>query len=106
MTTPLSKTELVRTAWIAALRREGHRQCTEYYYLPSEGLPVCALGLLMEIAGMPLSDSTEQEDIGGLAGLSYVESYDIAARNDGGATYRKHTFAEIADVVERWFKFR
>ena len=102
MTKPLKKTDLMRAAWLTELRRQGHRQCTETYRV--EGGHVCALGLLAEIAGRKVSPRTRVEAIGKLAGLTGGESSWVADLNDGyWPMINKHTFAQIADVVEGWF---
>jgi hypothetical protein len=93
-----SKTELVRLAWIAALRREGHRQCSRVYR-DNDG-NVCALGLLAEVGTMSCYDMAE---IGALAGLDYFQAVTVACMSDGVAFDHPHTFAEIADIVEGWF---
>lgn len=112
MTKTLDKTELVRLAWLTELRRQGHRQCTHSY---AEDDNVCALGLLLEVAGKSIAwaESTSGIDeiaVGELAGLTAEQSVKVIAMNDGGRLswgkprYHKHTFAEIADVVEGWFE--
>lgn len=111
MTKTLDKTELVRLAWLTELRRQGHRQCTGSY--KSDG-DVCALGLLLDVVGLS-ADWAEQEanderDVGALAGLSGDQSRTVVCMNDGlipakgTSALHQHTFAEIADVVEGWFK--
>jgi hypothetical protein len=53
MSVPLDgKYALIRNAWIAALRREGHRECREDW--TRDGYQVCALALLVEVAGIKL----------------------------------------------------
>lgn len=98
MTQPLDKTTLVRAAWITELRRQGHRQCHGL----GDGLNVCALDLLAEITAADERSSLFQ--VGALAGLSAFKVTDAINRNDGSRGYHKHTFAEIADVLEGWFK--
>ena len=100
MSEPLSKTELVRAAWLVELRRQGGRQCADYYCLSTR--KVCALGLLLEVASE--DDEPDVWEAGALAGLDSEQSQDVANRNDGALGYHKHSFAEIADVVEGWFK--
>lgn len=111
MTKTLDKTDLVRLAWLTELRRQGDRQCTGADFPKGK---VCALGLLAEIVGFEWVDTLEPEDYGPLgcfAGLSWDQTQDVWKRNDGvnpdemrPVPYHKHTFAEIADVVEGWFK--
>ncbi len=112
MTKTLDKTELVRLAWLTDLRRQGHRQCTHSY---AEDDNVCALGLLLEVAGKTVewAEGTcgiDETAIGELAGLTAEQSVRVISMNDGcppstgKPPYHKHTFAEIADVVEGWFK--
>jgi hypothetical protein len=99
-----SATQAVRERWIAELRRQGDRQCEGDL---SRGNNVCALGLLAEVAG--LSSSYQfYGDIADAAGLDGNQLEEVWRRNDGCTvytpTFHKHTFAEIADVVEGWFK--
>lgn len=93
----------IRAEWIAELRRQGHRQCVGKYR--NQCGEVCALGLLRETAlGVNFSMHMLESEIGALAGLSMDKSSSVVAMNDGDDGYHKHTFAEIADVVEGWFK--
>lgn len=101
MSTQKSKEELVRLAWIAALRREGHRKCTDAYH--GFGGAVCALGLLAEVVGEKVDDLTKTSDVGSWAGLDFQHSVAVINMNDGENT-TKCTFSEIADVIEGWFK--
>lgn len=108
MTKPLSKTDLTRAAWLTELRRQGHRQCTDALRI---GTRVCAIGLLGEVARANERQFDRGDDygIGGLAGLSRLQVEEVTKRNDGAfdeiscKRLPKHTFAEIADVVESWF---
>lgn len=108
MTKPLSKTDLTRAAWLTELRRQGHRQCQDALRI---GTRVCAIGLLGEVANAKERQFSHGDDygIGALAGLSHDQVEEVTKRNDGAYdTVRskhlpKHTFAEIADVVEGWF---
>lgn len=106
MTQPLDKTALVRASWLTELRRQGHRQCIESF--EADDGRVCALGLLREIAverdERHLSDWDDIKAVGALAGLAISRSEDVVCRNDGTQGHPSHTFAEIADVVEGWFK--
>ncbi len=99
-----TKQELTRLAWIAALRRSGHRKCVNDYST-SNGR-VCALALLAEVAGINARDvdGLEVHEVGALAGLREDESQRVAWLNDGVdvINIRPHTFREIADVVEGW----
>jgi hypothetical protein len=107
MSAPIkTKEEIVRLAWTTELRRQGHRKC-EHEFDDGGGL-VCALGLLREVSGMPHAEAeavqwNDVNYVGALAGLDAAQSRDSAYLNDGVST-RKHTFSEIADVVEGWFK--
>lgn len=110
MTKTLDKTELVRLAWLTELRRQGHRQCTGEY---AQGTNVCALGLLLEVAGKTVEWAVKHDEarVGEFAGLSPRQARTVVCMNDGLTNfnvgygrYHKHTFAEIADVVEGWFK--
>jgi hypothetical protein len=102
-----TKEELVRLAWLAALRRQGDRQCTGTY---AEDGMVCALGLLAEIT--KADGYFDEVGLGAVAGLSSQQSFEVVARNDGGAhpmldpdeMFIPHTFGQIADVVEKWFE--
>jgi hypothetical protein len=113
MTAPIETEEkLLRLAWLAALRREGHRQCTGTMF---EGNLVCAIGLLAEVAGLSTADVEAMEEeqdlhypgrtedaLGELAGLDDYQVCDITSMNDGKQQQRK-SFAEIANVVESWY---
>lgn len=113
MSKTLTKEELVRAAWLVELRRQGHRQCNGEF---KNGMRVCALGLLAEVAHYDLDGDEDADIVGALAGLTTHQAKEIAARNDGGLIgvagvvpkgirrFREHTFAEIADVIEGWFK--
>jgi len=103
MSTPLSSQELVRLSWLTELRRQGHRQCVGS---SKPGGKVCALMLLSEIAGCHPSLPWYHPDIAGAAGLSMHQAGRVAAMNDGMTLTNpvSKTFAEIADVVEGWFK--
>lgn len=111
MSKTLTKEELVRAAWLVELRRQGNRKCEGAY---SRGTKVCALGLLAEVAKLDWEDGSApgMSAVGKLAGLTYYQSEQVAARNDGTfislygrcTLLPKHTFAEIANVVEGWFK--
>ena len=117
MTAPIeSKEKLLRLAWLAALRQEGHRQCAAT--LIHGGL-VCAIGLIVEVAGVRVDqvmDALDPEDpddfefqnaheaLGALVGLTDRQTWDVVGMNDGrpkGA--RRLTFTEIADAVASWF---
>jgi hypothetical protein len=105
MTKPLTKEELIRSDWIVKLRSEGDRQC---FGAGRRGNSVCALALLNEAAQI----NVEWFDIDNYrsAGLGLEQAEEIIALNDGSwsemmlRTHRKHTFSEIADVVEGWFR--
>jgi hypothetical protein len=102
MSTPQTKETLIRLAWTTALRLQGDRQCYDTY---RDGWGrVCALGLLLEVAGID-PDIEEPQDVGELAGLHARYSRQVVAMNDGDslAGSRKFTFAEIADRVDSWF---
>lgn len=114
MSKTLDKTELVRVAWLTELRRQGHRKCEDSY---RKGGMVCALGLLAEVADFDLLGSPcgSASMVGETAGLTSDQSFEVAARNDGSefiddendpvlGLFHVHTFAEIADIVEGWFK--
>ena len=111
MTKTLDKTELVRLAWLTELRRQGHRQCHQ----PNLGIfgkQVCALQLLAEIVdphgevdgGSP--SRWGHPKIARAAGLDHDQLTAVYQMNDGTGpkAQHQHTFAEIADVVEGWFK--
>lgn len=103
MAQPKTKEQLVRMAWVTELRRQGHRQCYGAYYEGNKR--VCALGLLAEIAEVNAEKYDEPSDVGSLAGMTEEQSSAVWCMNDGESDFhgRKHTFAEIADVVEGWF---
>jgi hypothetical protein len=106
MTQPLTKEELIRGAWITALRMEGHRQIRWEPYGHFDDR-VCAGYLLREIAGVPNRLDTRSiyydRRACWAAGLSTWQGFKIMFMNDG-LLCRQHTFSEIADVVEGWFK--
>ena len=90
MSTTKTKTELVRMAWITALRTQGHRQCRGRFVM---GNKVCAVGLIREVA------QTSHGSVCEIVGISLDQMGHIIVLNDK----RHATFAEIADVVESWF---
>lgn len=110
-----TKEEIVRLSWLTELRRQGHRKCLGTY---CDDTLVCALGLLGEIGGLTLQQLINKTppEVGELAGLTEMQAESVVARNDGSlgpehgesseedeVWFDKHTFAEIADVVEGWF---
>jgi hypothetical protein len=103
-----SKETLVRLAWIAALRNQGDRQCRE---MMRQGQLVCALGLLAEITEFSGSIIEAELVVGAMAGLDDNQCSHVACLNDGvrnkrlgfNLKFKKHTFSEIADVIEGWF---
>lgn len=111
MAKELDKTTLTRLAWLTELRRQGHRQCVGVLF---DEPRVCSLGLLAEVAGIAnrrrTFDDAYYSEIATSAGLTRWQADEITARNDGirvfgrKRRYHKHTFAEIADVVESWFR--
>jgi hypothetical protein len=111
MTQPLTKEELVRSAWITELRRQGERKCEGEY--AASGGKLCALGLLIEVVGLAgFKGFKGAGTLGQKIGLSSARTAAVVGMNDGtpyiykGIIYtpRKHTFSEIADVVEGWFR--
>ena len=101
-----TKQELVRMAWIAALRREGHRQCDGEMFDGHGG--VCAIGLLAEISSIRRHQTDAIVDqagdfapIGNRAGLLPEETTAVWEMNDNG-----WAFDEIADEVEAGFPSR
>jgi hypothetical protein len=96
-------------AWLTELRRQGHRQC---HGTPTDGEHVCALMLLATMMGMADGDL---HDVAQRAGLTREQANIVIMLCDGRRFFlfqqlpkhyehRKHTFAEIADVVEGWFR--
>jgi hypothetical protein len=105
MSVPLDgKYALIRNAWIAALRREGHRQCREVW--TRDGYQVCALALLAEAAGIKAADiPSRKHQIGPLAGLSSEQVDRIIQMNDEGDLGEDpYSFEEMADILEIWFE--
>lgn len=103
MTKELDKTTLTRLAWLTELRRQGHRQCDGAYFKDNKA---CAIGLLGETAGLSQMDTVffkSPEDVGELAGLDGSQVAVVVSMNDG-VSQRKHSFREIADTVESWFR--
>ena len=105
MSTQRTKEELVRLAWTTKLRRQGHRQCVLRAH--DHRGNVCAFALLAEIAPhatrWPGSGSIDYETLARAAGLARGHLREVLCMNDGKYEFRRHTFAEIADVVEGWF---
>lgn len=102
---PVDQQALVRQRWIAELRRQGHRQCVGAYKTGDDR--VCALGLLLEIAVPDDAANPRWDDVANVGRLIGIVEPHVAAQiafmNDGTWGPR-HTFAEIADVVEGWFR--
>jgi hypothetical protein len=100
----ISSPDVVRSRWIAELRRQGDRKCEGKL---SDGHRVCALGLLSEVAGLRGYAAKSWGAIADAGGLNAMQMDHIWRMNDGNQIYsppiHKHTFAEIADVVEGWF---
>jgi len=124
MSKPLSKTDLVRTQWLVELRRQGHRQCAGS---TGKGEQVCALVLLAQTLypyerWCDISRRLQEEVlfyentwfvIGKQAGLNERQVDDVIERNDGKCAYKRldgdrdlpgQSFAQIADVIEGWFR--
>ena len=91
MATTKTKEELVRMAWITALRQQGDRQCVGQ---ADHRGGVCAMRLLADMGGR----WTDLYEVGEGAGLSRYRTGAVIRMNDRGTT-----FSEIADVVESWF---
>ena len=100
----VSKEELTRAKWLNALRQQGGRQCLGAHQGSNK---VCAMVLLgEEIYGRNFWMTypfLNVEAAGAAAGLTSNQTDCVIAMNDGLST-RVHTFAEIADEVEGWFK--
>jgi len=132
MTQPLPKSDLValqqetiRREWLRRLRTEGRRQCVGLHMdkydvialvrdaRPSVIHAVCAIGLLGEIIHGPRWWERVERDrrinllsIGTAAGLSPEQVQLVVHINDGGVQFgsaRRHSFRQIARVIERWF---
>ncbi len=110
MTEQLTKETLIRLAWIAALRSQGHRKCEGTYHDRETGA-VCALGLLQEVARLSPGDiicGRYGQRGEAAAGLTAYQCGQVILMNDGitryGGKNAKRTFSEIADVIEGWFK--
>ena len=108
MAEQLDKQTMVRLAWLTELRRQGHRQCRGVQtgaWTGGDPNTVCAMRLLADMTGREWGDLTQ---VGSWAGLSKSQVDDVIYMNDGHRfcrpTGRKHTFREIADIVEAWFK--
>lgn len=93
MSRPQTKEALTRMAWVAALRRSGHRQCCQR--LTDGRGNVCALGLLQEILG---GEREGYRALGHAAGLDFGQGLAVIRMNDFG-----DTFPQIADEIESWF---
>jgi hypothetical protein len=102
VTLPLTKKELIRTAWVTQLRCQGHRQCRDKFF--GRGGKLCAIGLLVEVAD-PHHHHVEHFDIEEFAqraGLADFQVCEIIGMNDEDGA----SFAEIADQIELWFPVR
>lgn len=102
MSEALTKQQLIRMAWLTELRRQGYRKCEG---VAAKGTRVCALGLLGELTGA-LDRETEKlcgVELTNCSGLTERQLELVWYMNDGVYVH-KHTFAEIADKVEGWFK--
>lgn len=112
MSNPLPQTLLLRYEWITQLRHNGQRKCEGCLRQIENGcdwdfddprVRVCALGLLQEI--LVLRDIHPVGGLGGMmraVGLHDSNAQQIANRNDGTKGFHKHTFAELADLIESW----
>lgn len=103
MSRELTKQELVRLSWLTELRRQGDRQCEGI----GNGKTVCALALLHEVAvGRFAPYPFPYDAVASAAGLTGQQAWLVAMMNDGCPfpSIRQHTFSEIADVVEGWFR--
>lgn len=117
MATTKSRPELVRMAWVTALRQYPDRQC---HGMSREGKQVCALMLLADMTGgdvprytrRPMRNAIDYPTIAARAGLSPEQSQKIIQFNDWGrkpyTPGKKQapnplTFAEIAAEIECWF---
>lgn len=100
MATTKTREELVRMAWVTALRQQGDRQCHGMGHYKGS---VCALMLAGEVAGLSERERTYSR-CASAVGLSDGQCGDVMGMNDGiNDADHKHTFSEIADVVESWF---
>jgi hypothetical protein len=105
---PVDEKAEVRARWLQELRRQGHRQCVGPWC--HETSQLCAIVLLAEIVDPERFYVFSPRALAFTrAGLTEDQIDEVIAMNDGkdhrtSRRVPKRTFAEIADVVEGWFK--
>lgn len=98
----------LKTKWIAALRSGEYKQATSQL---QKGDSFCCLGVLCKVAGLEISDdggavvlngtTCDYAPIRDLIGCDTLHLQDLYNRNDGHNGCHQHSFAEIADHIER-----
>lgn len=103
-----------KAKWLEALRGGKYRQARTA--LKNNSGAMCCLGVACDLIDASAWNQ-ERDDRGGFGwrgcgtkdihvaaeaiGISQGLAKDLAYRNDGTADYKPHTFAEIADYIER-----
>lgn len=91
----------LKAKWIAALRSGEYRQCRDA--LVKDG-GFCCLGVLHTVVtgAPPIIDTWGMEQPKPLdIDLTHEEITDLANRNDGNKSHIAHSFAQIADYIEK-----
>lgn len=108
----------LQTRWLAALRDGSYKQGKSHFR--NENNAYCCLGVVCDLSGfgeweagtyvIRVRDSEElgnnytlPKTIRDVVGLSSAQQRELAYRNDGLDIFPRHTFPEIADVIERMF---
>lgn len=95
----------LKAKWIEALRSGEYEQASGQLRLDGA---YCCLGVLCEVAGIPINESGD--GVGNGFRYDYDPIYylvggrdasiECSLRNDGGASMKRHSFAELADYIE------
>jgi hypothetical protein len=102
--------QTLKSKWVAALRSGKYEQCSGSLHRDGG---YCCLGVLWDISGNPWID--KDRGIAGFLdnnetfeklfmrefGIPSKTSAKLADKNDGAAPQRRHSFAEIADYIEK-----
>jgi hypothetical protein len=97
----------LKSDWLIALRSGEYKQAHGSLQV---GNSFCCLGVLCKVAGLKIEPETGNavtDDQGRSIGYEPIAAIisdfmmtDLYYRNDGCQTYHRHTFAEIADLIE------
>lgn len=99
----------VRDRWVEALRSGRYRQTTRHL---KDETGHCCLGVLCEVIEYPWEDmkrvggdaydfNSDQTDPCPITSLALVDLFALAGMNDGANGQNRHSFAEIADYIEK-----